>query len=481
MNSNISRRSILSLAAVSGGLALTGITALPSMASEIDPLAGPQVSEEGLQAVLDGSTNGFPTTLGSNIASPYSGSSLSTVDQFINQWNNKYIDADGYYGAQCWDLWEQYCRSVIGVSGISTQFSPNPGYASGLWDGYASNGASSYFTQVSASSTPIKGDVAIWKYGQYPNYPYSHVAIVIGDAGGYVNCLSQNSSPSLPGNPYPGLSTGPSIKQNLIKTGLAGYLRPKSLSGGQPGGGSATIRSKADVLAVDSAGVLWVYPATGTGTFGDKVMVGGGWSGMVSAWTVDWTGNGVLDMVVKWNDGRIRLYSGQSQGGFALPTIIGTSWNGIEIVPARWRSTDTRAGMIAKLSNGDLYYYPNPSGALMGDRVKIGNGWTNLTINSMNFNSDGHADIIAQDNNGALLLYPGTGTGGFGTSSQVGHGFQKTGLIATTGFNGSGSKGLLYRNPAGALTYYPLSSAGVFQTPVQVGHGFTNFKLFNTQ
>ncbi|POH58254.1 CHAP domain-containing protein [Arthrobacter glacialis] len=468
------------MAAVSGSLAFAGVSGAYAVAEDPESLAGPQVNEEALQASLDGSTNGFESALGDNIATPLAGSPLSTVDAFITQWNNKYIDVDGSYGAQCWDLWEKYCRSVIGCSGISTQFSPNPGYASALWDGYARNGASSYFTQVSASSTPVKGDVAIWKYGQHPYYPYSHVAIVIGDAGGNVNVLSQNSSPSVAGNPYPGMSTGPSIKQNLTKAGLAGYLRPKSLPGG-PSGGRPSIRSKADLLAVDSAGVLWNYPATGAGGFGTKIMIGGGWIGMVSGWTVDWTGNGILDMVIKWSDGTIRLYPGGANGGFGTYSVIGQGWTNIEIVPARWRSTDTRPGMIAKLANGDLYYYPNVSGAAMSSSIKIGIGWSGLSLNSMNFNGDANADIIAQDSTGQLLLYPGTGTGGFSAKSVVGHGFHKTGLIANTGFNGSGSKGLLFRTAAGLLNYYPLSAAGAFQNPVAIGPGWTSFKLFNTQ
>lgn len=453
--------------------------------------------------MLDASSGSSTPGGNARIASPLAASSLSTVDAFIDRWNNKYVDADGYYGAQCWDLWEQYCRSVVGCAGISTQYSPNPGYTSGLWDGYALNGAADYFTQVSAGSVPKKGDVAIWKYGQYPYYPYSHAAIVIGDAGSYVNVLSQNSSPSLPGNPYPGQSTGPSIKQNLTKAGLAGYFRPRSPLGGQPSTPPPStpppvtpepsvappvipkpqprIGSPADVLAVDSAGVLWIYPATGRGGLGARAKVDGNWSGMVTGWTVDWTGSGILDLVVKWNDGRIRLYAGRAQGGFEAPRIIGTGWSTIDVAPARWRSSDRLPGLIAKFSNGDLHYYPNVSGGAMRQSLKIGVGWKGMAINALNFNADAHADVIAQDPAGLLWLYPGTGTGGFGAKSRVGHGFHKTGLLAATGFNGAGSKGLILRTSSSTLTYYPLSASGAFLTPVRISDGFTNLRLLNTQ
>ncbi|MEO8221293.1 MAG: CHAP domain-containing protein [Specibacter sp.] len=490
------------MAAVTGGLALTGISgAYAETVAPVSP-AGPQVHEGALKAMLDASGGSTP---GSNakMASPLAASALSTVDAFIAQWNNKYVDADGYYGAQCWDLWEQYCRSVIGCAGISTQYSPNPGYASGLWDGYARNGAAQYFTQISATSVPQKGDVAIWKYGQYPNYPYSHTAIVIADAGSYVNVLSQNSSPSLPNNPYPGQSTGPSVKQNLPKAGLAGYFRPKSSNAGQPttpppvapppttaqpsaappvtAQPQPRIGSQADILAVDNAGVLWIYPATGRGGLDSRAKVEGDWAGMVTGWTVDWTGNGILDLVVKWNDGQIRLYPGRAQGGFDAPQVIGTGWGSIDIAPARWRSSDMLPGLMAKLANGDLRYYPNSQGGAMSSWVKVGHGWNGMTINVLNFNADSHADVIAQDPGGLLWLYPGTGAGTFGTKSRVGNGFNKTGLMATAGFNGAASKGLILRTSASTLTYYPLTAAGQFQTPFMISNSFSNMRLLNTQ
>lgn len=521
----ISRRSILSLAAVSGTLALTGLssayaetappsatpsavpatptpsavptTATPSAvptpaaatASAIPtPAPGPHVNEIALRAASE-LRNGIlvPKNRASG-TSPSTAASLTTVDDFLAYWNNKYVDADGYYGAQCWDLWEQYCRSVIGCWNISTQHSPNPGYASGLWDGYATNGAKSYFTALPASSVPQKGDVAIWKYGQYPNYPYSHVAIVIADAGNNVKVLSQNSSPSLPNNPFPGKSTGPSIIQNLPKAGLAGYFRPiapvarpeSSAESLAPAGGPS-IRSEGDVLAVDAAGVLWNYPATGNGGLGERISLGGGWDGMVTGWSVDWTGNGILDLVMKWNDGRIRLYAGLPLGGFEEPQTIGVGWSTLDITPARWRSSDALPGLIAKFGNGDLYYYPNSSGGAMSASMKIGNGWNGLTLNSLNFNADTHTDIIAQDPSGLLWLYPGTGTGGFGAKARVGNGFYKTGLIASSGFTGEGSKGLILRTTPSTLAYYPLTAAGSFQRPFQISSGFANLRLLNTQ
>jgi hypothetical protein len=39
---------------------------------------------------------------------------------------------------------------------------------------------------------------------------------------------------------------------------------------------------KADLLARDRSGRLWMYPGTGKGTLGKRVQVGTGWSGMTA-------------------------------------------------------------------------------------------------------------------------------------------------------------------------------------------------------
>jgi hypothetical protein len=154
--------------------------------------------------------------------------SALTYDQWYNAVINRYIDADGYYGNQCWDLAQDYCRRVIGGGcNMATRPSPHAGYAVGVYDSYPVSGEANYFTRLPASAVAQKGDIVIWKYGtRY--YPYSHIAVVVADAGAYVDTVSQNSSPAQPRLAgYSSQSSGPSIRQKLTKDGLAGYLRPK--------------------------------------------------------------------------------------------------------------------------------------------------------------------------------------------------------------------------------------------------------------
>lgn len=140
----------------------------------------------------------------------------------FNQWltdvNGKFIDVDGSYGAQCWDLAQDYLTRVVGGGQFSTAGGQHDGYAAGAWEGFATNGLSQWFTQQPATATPGPGWVGIWKYGG-PFTPTSHVAPVVRDGGlGTVYCMTQNP--------------GPAHYQSLPKAGLLGYLQPKTSIGG---------------------------------------------------------------------------------------------------------------------------------------------------------------------------------------------------------------------------------------------------------
>lgn len=138
---------------------------------------------------------------------------------WIDDVNGKFINVDNAYGAQCWDLAQDYLTRVLGGGSLQTGPSPHQGYAIGVWDGFGSNGLNQWFTQAPASATPQAGWVAVWKWGALPFYPLSHIAIVTRNLpGGMVNCMTQNP--------------GPAHIQPLAKAGLAGYLVPKGMGSG---------------------------------------------------------------------------------------------------------------------------------------------------------------------------------------------------------------------------------------------------------
>ncbi|MFB7607793.1 FG-GAP repeat domain-containing protein [Streptomyces gardneri] len=63
-----------------------------------------------------------------------------------------------------------------------------------------------------------------------------------------------------------------------------------------------------DLVARDTTGVLWLYPSTGTGTFGARVRIGGGWGGYTQL-----VGTGDFD-----RDGKADLFAYSPAGGSFL-------------------------------------------------------------------------------------------------------------------------------------------------------------------
>ncbi len=97
-----------------------------------------------------------------------------TLDEFIEKYNHKKVDFDGAFGAQCVDLFRQYCRDVLNI--------PHTGVVVGAKDLYEKYDQlpleKKYFEKIKyESQTPRVGDVVIFK--ATPQNRYGHVAIVL--------------------------------------------------------------------------------------------------------------------------------------------------------------------------------------------------------------------------------------------------------------------------------------------------------------
>lgn len=134
------------------------------------------------------------------------------LNGFIQEYTGVPVDVDGAYDAQCWDLWSLYAQLCYNVPQADTN--TTDGYASSVYtERYdISPALQSTFVQVDSSQPGQYGDVAFWAV--CPAYKGSHVAIVVRDNGDTLTCFSQN-----PNTPQ---------VMNLTKSGLLGYLRPRT-------------------------------------------------------------------------------------------------------------------------------------------------------------------------------------------------------------------------------------------------------------
>ncbi|MFP5333959.1 MAG: SpoIID/LytB domain-containing protein [Actinomycetes bacterium] len=81
----------------------------------------------------------------------------------------------------------------------------------------------------------------------------------------------------------------------------------------------------ADVVARDSAGLLWLQPGTGTGTMAPRRQIGSGWGGFTAiVGPGDWNGDTRNDLLARTSDGRLLLYPGNGTGGFHRASQVGS-------------------------------------------------------------------------------------------------------------------------------------------------------------
>ncbi|MFD5711161.1 trypsin-like serine protease [Streptomyces pharetrae] len=137
-----------------------------------------------------------------------------------------------------------------------------------------------------------------------------------------------------------------------------------------------------DLLSVDSAGALWIYPGKGNGTFAARVQFGSGWNQYNQLrGHGDFTGDGRTDLIARnASNGYVYLYKGlgkTSGGAFAsrikLATWSSTTYNAITAVGDV--SGDGRADLLARTPGGTLYLYRGTgkaTGEIFTTRISVG-------------------------------------------------------------------------------------------------------------
>ncbi|MGW1883303.1 FG-GAP-like repeat-containing protein [Streptomyces sp. NPDC001970] len=137
---------------------------------------------------------------------------------------------------------------------------------------------------------------------------------------------------------------------------------------------------KGDLLARNSSGQLYLYRGNGEGTaFASRVSVGSGWgiyNRIVGAGDI--TGDGRADIVARDSGGNLYLYAGtgSATAPFKGRVKIGPGWNAYNKLQAPGDiDGDGRADLLATDSAGTLWRYSANGTGSFKARVKIGPGW----------------------------------------------------------------------------------------------------------
>lgn len=136
-----------------------------------------------------------------------------------------------------------------------------------------------------------------------------------------------------------------------------------------------------DMLSVDSAGRLWVYPGKGDGRFGARIAGGTGYQVYNSLrGKGDFTGDGRADLIARGSGGLVHLLKGTGKASAPFSARIKVrDWDDYNAYAAPGDVTgDGRADFAARTPGGTLYLYPGTGrsdSGIFATRVKIGTGF----------------------------------------------------------------------------------------------------------
>lgn len=243
-----------------------------------------------------------------------------------------------------------------------------------------------------------------------------------------------------------------------------------------------SIQAASDVITVDGSGVLWRRPVIAA-SLGNATQIGAGFKGTKSVHVANWDADGVLDLMVQWEDGRLTLYRGARSGGFTAVALGSSGWAGVDMTVGQWVKGAKYPSIIARNISGDLLSYTTSNGSSVTAGTVVSKGMTRVHPVISDFDGDGNADILAVDNIGRINLLRSAGNGTLISEARpvIGNGWNTmTSIGAAVGYSAKGSSGLLARTSSGSLTYYPFVKSK-FGTAAVLANSWTGYTIAGSE
>ncbi|MFF1281536.1 FG-GAP-like repeat-containing protein [Streptomyces sp. NPDC058299] len=225
-----------------------------------------------------------------------------------------------------------------------------------------------------------------------------------------------------------------------------------------------------DMIVVWDDGETTLYNSDGKGRFtGEQRLLGknGTWKHAVTITAGDFTGSNRFDLLVRWTDGEVTLYGDVGTKGlnWAGTQMIKPNdlWkDATGIAAGRFGSSQYVTDLIVRWTDGEVTLYTNVSAGTFGQEHELkgkNDTWRGATLlTAGEYSGSAKWDLMVRWTDGELDNYAGTGTSGLGNKQRLlaKNDLWKHDTVMTTGeFTGNGrTDDLVIRWADGETTMY---------------------------
>ncbi|WP_405889376.1 FG-GAP-like repeat-containing protein (plasmid) [Streptomyces sp. NBC_01136] len=235
-----------------------------------------------------------------------------------------------------------------------------------------------------------------------------------------------------------------------------------------------------DMIAVRNDGRATLYLGDGKGGFVSEqqlVAPNGTWTHAQTITAGDFTGSKQSDLMVRWSDGEVTLYgdvgkNGLNTAGTQMIAPNQTWPHATQITAGPFTAGAGARDLIVRWSDGELTLYTNVSAGTFGkeNKLKAPNpSWQDSAgLVGVDFSGSGRRNLMVRWSNGAIDTYPSITASGLGSATRLqGPTPLWTGDLAMTAgnFTANGrSDDLVVRRPDGGTTLYSDTSSTALGT-----------------
>ncbi|MFF4397257.1 trypsin-like serine protease [Streptomyces sp. NPDC001480] len=186
-----------------------------------------------------------------------------------------------------------------------------------------------------------------------------------------------------------------------------------------------------DMIVVWTDGEVTLYPGNGNGGYDTERQLlapNGTWTHAETITAGDFTGSNQFDLLVRWSDGEVTLYGDVGSKGlnWAGTQMIKPNdlWkNAIQIAAGRFNASQYVTDLVVRWVDGELTLYTNVSAGTFGQEHKLkdpNDTWKDATLlTAGEFSGNQKWDLMVRWTDGELDNYVGTTTSGLGTEQRI--------------------------------------------------------------